>query len=270
VEKASLQVGEIESKVRAQVQQASQEVAEIHMLSREQVRQASEHAVQEAIERMKQETTKFPTELEQTCRVTINKLEDELDQKSSEMQHSAYEALLKTSEWSQKKAQTSLQSPMERVVEQSSNSMRDKAGEVSSMVASELDHYRRTYLEHSRAEIEEVSQEVTDRERQKLNETAEIANATFTDRVQHVTLESLRRFQETSRDALEKARSDMEFNRDGSLAEFQKVLDDKVTQGVEQAATFLQSQLVPMLENWEAQREAEKHAWMQHVKKSSE
>ena len=39
---------------------------------------------------------------------------------------------------------------------------------------------------------------------------------------------------------------------------------------VEQAGTYLQSQLVPMLESWEARREAEKKEWMEQVKKSSE
>ena len=68
-------------------------------------------------------------------------------------------------------------------------------------------------------ELEEAAKEVLERERGKLNETAEIAHATFTDRVQHVTAESLRRFQEVSREALEKTRSDMEYNREGSLAE---------------------------------------------------
>ena len=270
IEQAALQVSDLENKVREQVQQASAQAAEIQMLSREQMQQASEHTVQEALDRMKQETAKFPAELDQTCRMTITKLEEELDLKSSEMQHSAYEALLKSSEWYQKKAQTSMNSTMERVIEQSASAMRDKAGEVSSMVASELDHYRRTYVEHSRGEIEEAGKEVTDRERLKLNETAEIANATFTDRVQHVTHESLRRFQESSREALEKARSDMEFHRDCSLGEFQKVLDEKITQGVEQAGTYLQSQLIPLLESWEAKREAEKREWMVQLKTSSE
>jgi hypothetical protein len=270
VDQAALRVAELESKIRGHMQQASEQAAEIQMLAREQARQASDHAVQEAVERMKQETAKFPAELEQTCRVTITKLEEELDQKSSEMQHSAYEALLKTSEWYQKKAQTSMNSTMERVVEQSTTSMREKAAEVSSMVASELDHYRRSYVDHSRAEIEEAGKEVRDRERQKLNETAEIASATFTDRVAQVTQESLRRFQDSSREAIEKSRSDMEFNRESSLAEFQKTLDEKMSQGVEQAATYLQSQLMPMLESWEARREAEKQQWMLQLKQSSE
>jgi len=270
VEQTGLQVAAIANQIRGHVQQASERVTEIEMLSRERVQQSSEQTIQEALERMKQETAKFPGELEQACRVTIGKLEEELDQKSSEMQHSAYEALLKSSEWYQKKAQTSMHSTMERVIDQSANAMREKAGEISSMVASELDHYRRSYVEHSRAEIEEVSKEVMDRERSKLNETADIVHATFTDRVQHVAHESLRRFQEVSREALEKARSDMEFNRECSLAEFQKILDEKMTQGVEQAGTYLQSQLIPLLESWEGKREAEKQEWMVHLKKSSE
>ncbi len=270
VENARQLAAQLQKNLRDQAQQASEHAAELQMLARERVQQASEEAVQEALGRMKQETAKFPAEIEQTCRATVKKLEEELDQKSSEMQHASHEALLKTSEWYQKKAQTTMHSTMERLVEQSANAMHAKAGEVSSMVASELDHYRRSYVEHSRAEIEEASNEVMERERLKLNETAEIANATFSDRVQRVTHESLQRFQDSSREALEKSRSDMEFNRECSLAEFQKVLDEKMTHGVEQASTYLQSQLIPLLESWEAKREAEKKEWMAQVKQSSE
>jgi hypothetical protein len=270
VENARQLAAQLQKNLRDQAQHASEHAAEHQMLARERVQQASEEAVQEAIGRMKQETAKFPAEIEQTCRATVKKIEEELDQKSSEMQHASHEALLKTSEWYQKKAQTTMHSTMERLVEQSANAMHAKAGEVSSMVASELDHYRRSYVEHSRAEIEEARNEVTERERLKLNETAEIANATFADRVQRVTHESLQRFQDSSREALEKSRSDMEFNRECSLAEFQKTLDEKMTHGVEQASTYLQSQLIPLLESWEAKREAEKKEWMAQVKQSSE
>jgi hypothetical protein len=270
VDQASARAAEIENSIRAQVRQASEQADEIHKLSLQQIRQTSEQTVQEAIDRIRQETARVPAELEQTCRTTINRLEEELDQKSSDLQHAAYEALLKNSEWYQKKAQTSMNSTMERVIEQSSNTMHEKAAEVSSMLASELDHYGRSYVEHGRAEIEEAGKEMTDRERLRLSETAAIASATFTDRVQHVTQESLRRFQESSREALEKARSDMEFNRESSLTEFQKVLDEKMTEGAEHAGTYLQSQLIPLLESWEEKREAEKQEWMIHLQESSQ
>ena len=78
------------------------------------------------------------------------------------------------------------------------------------------------------------------------------------------------RFQDTTRDALEKARSDMEYNRKGSLTEFQKSLDERITEGVEQAGIYLQSQLVPSLEDWEQKREAEKKEWTEQLKRSSD
>jgi transketolase len=88
--------------------------------------------------------------------------------------------------------------------------------------------------------------------------------------VNRVTLESLRRFEETSREALEKARSDMEFNREGSLTEFQSSLDQRMLDGVEQARVYLQSQLMPIVENWQAQQEQEKKAWMERLKTATD
>jgi hypothetical protein len=96
-----------------------------------------------------------------------------------------------------------------------------------------------------------------------------MAGASFTDRIQRVTSESLKKFEEASRQALEKARSDIEFNREGSLSQFQKNLDDMMVKGVEQAQTYLQSQLVPLLEEWENRRQEQQVAWMSHVEKSS-
>ena len=109
-----------------------------------------------------------------------------------------------------------------------------------------------------------------DRERNQLGESADIAAATFTDRVQHVTINSLSRFEQASRDALEKARSDMEFNRESSLSEFQKNLDDKVMEGVEQARGHLQSQLLPLMEAWEANREVQQREWMEQLKTATD
>ena len=159
---------------------------------------------------------------------------------------------------------------MEKMVEQSSTTLRDRAAEVSSMLASELDHYRRTYVEHSTAQIEDSAKEMVSRERDKMSETAQIATAGFTDQVHRVTAESLQRFEQVSREALEKARSDMEFNREGSLPEYQKALDERMMQGVEQATVHLQSQLGPLIEQWESKRESEKKEWMEQLKKSND
>jgi hypothetical protein len=263
-------VAETQADIRARLQQAFDQAAQVENTIRGQVKEVSEQAVRESLASMREETAKYPVEFEEACRATLAKVEDELDQKRQETQHQSYEALLKTAEWYQKKAQTAMQASLEKSVEQSAAALRDRAAETSSMVASELDHYRRTYVEHSRAEIEESAKEVLDRERSQLGETAEIAAATFADRVQHVTADSLTRFEHASREALEKARSDMEFNREGSLAEFQKIIDERVMEGVENARTHLQSQLMPLMEAWEARREAQQREWFEQLKTASD
>jgi hypothetical protein len=80
----------------------------------------------------------------------------------------------------------------------------------------------------------------------------------------------LSRFERASREALEKARSDMEFNREGSLAEFQTTIDARMMESVGQASVHLQSQLIPLMEQWDAKREAEKKEWMDRLQKSTD
>jgi hypothetical protein len=125
-------------------------------------------------------------------------------------------------------------------------------------------------VEHSQAEIEEAAKEVVARERGKLGESVEMAHASFADRFQEVTGASLSKFEHSSQQALEKARSDMEYNRESSLTEFQRVLDDKMTQGVEQAHIYLQSQLGPIVEAMELNRQKQQQEWLEKLKKSTD
>ncbi|MGH9712098.1 MAG: hypothetical protein ACRD5M_02230 [Candidatus Acidiferrales bacterium] len=266
---AEQQAAKLQDTLREQVRRAAEESAQIHSNVREKVQEASQQAIQESLDRLKQETAKIPAEVEQKSREAVSKLEEELEQKRVETEHTTYESLLKASEWYQKKAQTTMQSTLERAVEQSTTALRDRAAEISSLLASELDHYRRTYVDHSQAQIEETAKEVVDRERGKLNETADIASADFADRVHKVTGDSLRRFEQVSRDALEKAHADMEYNREGSLAKFQERLDERLQEGIEQARDQLQSQLLPLMQAWEANRETQQREWMDQLKNSS-
>ena len=264
------QAAQFDRHIREQAEQASTQAAKIQSIVRERIRQASEEAVAESLDRVKEETAKFPAQFEESCRASLSKLEEELEQKSSETQHTTYEALSKASDWYTKKAQTTMQSALERGVEQSTSALRDKAAEISSLVASELDHYRRTYVDHSQAQIEEVAKEVVDRERGKMTEAAETTTAGFSDRIQQLVGESFRRFEDASRQALEKNRSDMEYDREGALSEFQKNLDEKMLSGIEQARDNLQIQLMSLIESFEAKRQAEQAEWMEQIKKSAD
>jgi PilZ domain len=267
---AAERVAQLQNSIVEQVQQATDHADRLHDTVREQTIQASELAIQESVARLRSEAEKVPAEVEKSVRETAAKIEEEIQQRSTETQHATYESLLKASEWYQKKAHSTMQSSMEKMVEQSSTALRDRAAEVSSLLASELDHYRRTYVEHSTAQIDESAKEIVSRERDRMSETAQMATAGFTDQVHRVTSESLRRFEQVSREALEKARADMEFGREGSLLEYQKTVDERMMQGVEQATVHLQSQLGPLIEQWESRREIEKKEWMEQLKKSNE
>ena len=264
------QAAQFDSHIREQLKQASSQAAQVQSVVRDQIRQASEQALAESLERVQQETAKFPAQFEESCRASLSKVEEELDQKSSETQHTTYEALSKASDWYTKKAQTTMQSALERGVEQSTSALRDRAAENSSLVASELDHYRRTYVDHSQAQIEEIAKEVVDRERGRMTETAEMTTAGFSDRIQQLVGESFSRFEDASRQAIEKNRSDMEYEREGALTEFQKNLDEKMLSGIEQARDSLQIQLMSLIESFEAKRQAEQAEWMEQVKKSAD
>jgi hypothetical protein len=264
------QAGQFDRHIRAQVEQVSTQAAQVQSVVREQIRQASERAIAESLDRVKQETAKFPAQFEESARASLSKLEEELEQKSSETQHTTYEALSKASEWYTKKAQTTMQGALERGVEQSTSALRDRAAEISSLVASELDHYRRTYVDHSQAQIEEIAKEVVERERGMMNETAQMTTAGFSDRIQQLVGESFHRFEEASRQAIEKNRSDMEYNREGALAEFQKNLDERMLSGIEQARDNLQTQLMSLIESFEAKRQAEQTEWMRQIKTSAD
>jgi len=233
-------------------------------------REASEQAIQESVARLREEAAKVPSEVEEACRLALSKTAQDLEQKASETQHETYEALLKASDWYQKKAHTNMQSALEKAVEQSTSSLRDRAAEISSLAASELDHQRRAYVHHAQAQIEESAKEVIDRERGKLVENAEIASTGFANRVSQLTADSFKKFEETSRAAMEKARSDMEFVRETSFVEYEQKLEERITLGIEQARTQLQSQLVPLMEEWDAERESEKRVWMEALKRQTD
>lgn len=267
---ATDQVARLHESVRQELLSASDQALKIQQSIREQAGQTSEQVIQDALTRLKQETGRYPAEVEKSVREVLSQVESEFQQKAADTEHATYEALLKASDWYQKKAHTTMQSSLEKAVEQSTTQLRDRAAEVSSMVASELDHFRRTYLEHSQAEIEEAARDLVERERDKLNETAEIAQATFSDRVSRATEESLDRLKDASRQTAEKTRSDMEFSREGALADFQKSINDRLQRGIDQAKDKLHSELQPLMRAVDATWQSKQRDWIEQLNKTTD
>ena len=112
------QAAQMQTATRDQVQRESQQAVRE---SREQIQRDSQQAVQESLDRLRQETAKVPEEFEQNVRATLTKIEEEFEQKSVGAQHETYEALSKAADWYQKKAHTTMQSSLEKAVEQSTS-----------------------------------------------------------------------------------------------------------------------------------------------------
>ncbi|HVB07595.1 MAG TPA: PilZ domain-containing protein [Candidatus Acidoferrales bacterium] len=237
---------------------------------RAQMHEVSEQALTASLERMRQQSAELPAEFEQTCRAALARVEEELDAKSTDTTHATFEALYKASEWYQKKAQTSMQAMLEKMMDQSTGAMRERAAEVSRMFGSELDHYSRSYVEHAQGMIEEDAKEIKQRTREQLEETAKTVAASATDELRRITSESLARFEEAAKVSAEQTHAGMKEGADKALGEFDTHLEERMVQGATLARKHLEEQLKPLVEAFYARREAEQAAWLEQMKGSVE
>ncbi len=187
---------------------------------RAQMHEASEQALTASLERMRQQSVELPAEFEQTCRAALTRVEEELETKTTDATNSTFEALYKASEWYQKKAQTSMQATLEKMMDQSTAGMRERAAEVSRMFGSELDHYSRSYVEHAQGMIEEDAREIKERTREQLEVTAKTVAASVTDELRRITSESLAQFEEAAKVSAEQNQASMKEGADKALVEF--------------------------------------------------
>lgn len=237
---------------------------------RTQMHEVSEQALTASLERLRQQSAELPAEFEQTCRAALARVEEELETKSADTTHSTFEALYKASEWYQKKAQTSMQAALEKMMDQSTGAMRERAAEVSRMFGSELDHYSRSYVEHAQGMIEEDAREIKERTREQLEETAKTVAASATDELHRITSESLARFEEAAKISAEQTQAGMKEGADKALGEFDTHLEERMVQGATLARKHLEEQLKPLVEAFYARREAEQAAWLEQMKGSVE
>ena len=237
---------------------------------RVQMHEVSEQALTASLERMRQQSAELPAEFEQTCRAALTRVEEELETKTTDATHSTFESLYKAAEWYQKKAQTSMQATLEKMMDQSTAGMRERAAEVSRMFGSELDHYSRSYVEHAQGMIEEDAKEIKERTREQLEVTAKTVAASATDELRRITSESLVQFEEAARVSAEQTQAGMKQGADKALGEFDAHLEERMVQGATLARRHLEEQLKPLVEAFYARREAEQAAWLEQMKGSVE
>jgi len=258
---------------------------------RERLQETTEGAMRETGQRLADRVAQIEREFAAAGRDTVARMLAEIEEKADDTTHKTFEALYKASEWYQKKANTSLQSAVDRSLGETLAALREKAGEMSSLFASELDHFSRSYAEHTRALLEEAATKVKDAARTDIEVATEAARTHVTeetrrlaeqqiDRARRATEfvagEVISRVSSQAHDAQAAAgeaavraveqveeraartRDEMEALHTRSAAAFAERLAHEVTESLGRAQGELDRALVPVLERWQAER-AELH-----------
>lgn len=153
--RASLALGRLESRSLSAEEMARR-------LEKEFATQFSQTAEATSAQLQKQLET-MGNDFQQLERAAAQRLLAEIEAKATETTHTAFESLFKTADWYEKKVQNQMQSTLEKGLEQGVNQLREKAGEISRVFAGELDHYSRSYVEHTHGQVEEAAREAQER-----------------------------------------------------------------------------------------------------------
>ena len=195
----------------------------------------------------------------------------EIETRASDLKHQTVDDLMKSAEWYEKKAQTQIQSLTEKTVEQAENQFREKAGEVSGVFASELDHSSRSFIGHTQTQMEEVVRDAFEQARSLFAEAAETTTAAFTDEIQRQARQELDGFGQEAQRSLGEARVQLDAARaelsqkvtaeqEAFLRQFRSGMSSAVERGVADANARVKAGMSPLLESWQSTVEAHRTA----------
>ncbi len=261
---------------------ASQALAEETMHThQERLLGASDQFVQETMARLKQSAGRFETDFQEAGRAAVSKWLAELEAKATETTHSTFETIYKSCEWYEKKAHTQMQAALEKGVEQAANSLREKAGEISGVFASELNHYSRNYAEHARGQMDEALRETRERARSEMARTAETTTAAFGADARRLVQHELEEFRSAVGGSLQETterleaqagqvRSNMDAEARQFFVDFHKGMTEEIQQGVTAARQGLEVEAAAIKEDWRAEREGHQRQLEEHLARLSD
>jgi hypothetical protein len=199
--------------------------------------------------------------------VTARSLAD-LEAKAESTKHQAVDDLLKSAEWYEKKAQTQIQHFAERAAEQAEVRLRERAGEISAVFASELDNASRNFVGHTHNQMEEVVRDAFERARALFSEAAETTSAAFIDEIQRQARQELGGFEAEAQKSVRESKADIEAARsvlsqqvtaeqESFLRRFQTAMTGAMEAGVAEANQKVQAGFGPLLDAWKSMTESQ-------------
>jgi len=232
-------------------------------LQQDRIRNSADEAFAESLGRFRENLGSVEQILQESSQAITWRSMTELEGKADDLKHQMVKELLKSAEWYEKKAQTQIQNLTERTVEQAGTQLREKAGEISSVFASELDHSSRSFVGHTHTQMEEVVRDSFERARALFAEAADTTAAAFTDAVQRTGRQELDGFNEEVRRSRDGARQQLESVRtelsqkttadqEAFLRRFQSSMGGALEAGVAEAQKKVSEGFGPLLESWKA------------------
>ena len=277
-----------------QLQSSEQHAEQVLTGFRERLQDATEYAIHETGVLLQERVSQIEREFTESGRAATAKMLAEIEEKADDSTHKTFEAFYKASEWYQKKTNAALQSAMDRSLEQSLASLREKAGEMSSLFASELEHFSRSYAEHTRALLEEAATTVKQSAQGEIEVATEAARTRVVEETRRLAEQQVDRarrateFQagevisrvssqahdaeaaagEAASRAIEqleeraaRTRDEMERLHSKSTAAFADHLTHEVKDSLVRAQAELDRALEPVLERWRAERAQLHEQW---------
>jgi hypothetical protein len=194
--------------------------------------------------------------------VTTRSLSD-FELRVETLKQQTVEDLVKSAEWYEKRAQTQTQSAAEKVSELVGNQLRERAGDIASEFATELDQSSRNFVTYAQTQMAEVVSEAFERARALFAEAAETTSAAFIDEIQRHARQDLEGFETElqrstveTRTQMEAARSELAqrvtSEQEDFLRRFQEGMSNAMETGVAQAHLRVQAGFEPLLESWKS------------------
>ena len=239
-------------------------------LQQDRIRASADEAFAESLARFRENLGGVDQLLQDAANnVTSHSLTD-YEAKIADLKHQTFDDMMKSAEWYEKKAQTQIQSVTEKTVELAEIRFREKAGEVSSVFASELDHSSRNFIGHTQRQMEEVVRDAFEHSRALFAEAAETTTAAFTDEIQRQARTELDGFTEETQRTLDDSRNllgaaraalaqQLTAEQDAFLREFRARMTNAVETEVSGAHEKVQSSLNPLLDSWRSTVEAHRN-----------
>lgn len=230
----------------------------------DQMWQASEQHVQQAALRMKEISARVEKDWQDSIHATMAKWVEELDSRATDITHTSVESLYKSANWYEKKVQTQMQSSLDKGIEQAGEALRVRAGEISGLFASELDHYSRSFVEHAQVELGETAKDALAKTQDSIHAAVEAGNAEVGAKARRAAQVELERFSAALQNTFDQSAAHIEAHavqvraRMGTetrqfIADFQTNLSQKAQESLRATGKELEDQAAALRESSRAE-----------------